>query len=124
MKHTAITTTKVILEFYMEIWYCYKDEGGSMADPLFTSTSYEMAEAEAKDAGYEVVQVIEFVDEEESYNQAPTLYRENKELKEALTAYVESVLHPDHVQKWYNQYKDDETANRVLVNAIATLNRY
>jgi len=62
-------TQKVILEFYMEIWYCYAYENGSMANPLFTSTSYELADAEAKDAGYEVVQVIEFEDEEEP---APT----------------------------------------------------
>ena len=54
-------TQKVILEFYMEIWYCYAYENGSMANPLFTSTSYELADAEAKDAGYEVVQVIERV---------------------------------------------------------------
>lgn len=50
---------KVILEYYMEIWYCYDYENGSMANPLFTSTSYELAEAEAEDAGYEVVQVID-----------------------------------------------------------------
>lgn len=55
---------KVILEFCMEIWYCYDYENGSMANPLFTSTSYDMAEAEAKDAGYEVAQVIGFEDEE------------------------------------------------------------
>jgi hypothetical protein len=51
--------TKVILELYMEIWYCYDYENGSMANPLFTSTSYEMADSEARDAGYEVVQVID-----------------------------------------------------------------
>jgi len=59
-------TTKVILEFYMEIWYCYDYKNGSMDNPLFTSTSYEAAEGEAKEAGYEVVQVIEFVDEDET----------------------------------------------------------
>ncbi len=64
-------TQKVILEFYMEIWYCYDYENGSMANPLFTSTSYDLADAEAKDAGYEVVQVIEFEDEEET-EAAPT----------------------------------------------------
>ncbi len=69
VKETEPAPQKVILEFYMEIWYCYDYENGSMANPLFTSTSYELADAEAKDAGYEVVQVIEFEDEEEP---APT----------------------------------------------------
>jgi hypothetical protein len=50
---------KVILELYMGIWYCYDYDNGSMANPLFTSTSYELAEAEAKDTGYKVVQVID-----------------------------------------------------------------
>ena len=56
-------------------------------------------------------------------DQVKELQEENKELKQALHEYVQSVLAPDHVQKWYNQYKDDETANRVLINAIAVLNR-
>ena len=63
--------TKVILEFYLEIWYCYDHETGSMANPLFTSTSYELAEWEARDAGYEVVQVIEFEEEEDEQPPAP-----------------------------------------------------
>jgi len=54
-----MTKQQVILELYMEIWYCYDYDNGSMANPLFTSTSYELAEAEAKDAGYEVAQVID-----------------------------------------------------------------
>jgi hypothetical protein len=49
---------KVILELYMGIWYCYNYENGSTANPLFTSTSYGMAHAEAQDASYKVVEVI------------------------------------------------------------------
>jgi len=48
----------------MGIWYCYPYENGSMANPLFTSTSQEMAQKEANSAGYEVVQVIDFESEE------------------------------------------------------------
>ena len=43
------------------------------------------------------------------------------ELLQTLTDYIHSMLQPDHVEKWYNQYKDDETANRVLVNAITAI---
>lgn len=45
------------------------------------------------------------------------------ELLQTLTSYIHSMLQPDHVEKWYNQYKDDETANRVLVNAIAVIKK-
>lgn len=48
----------VILELYMEIWYCYKD-GESMAYSLFTTTSYEDAEAICRGKGYNVIQVID-----------------------------------------------------------------
>jgi len=50
--------TKVILELYMEIWHCYED-GKSMYYSLFTTTSYEDAEAMCKKKKYEVVQVID-----------------------------------------------------------------
>ena len=49
---------KVILELYMEIWHCYED-GKSMAYPLFTTTSYEDAEARCNKKGYEIIQVID-----------------------------------------------------------------
>ena len=45
------------------------------------------------------------------------------ELLQVLTSYVNSMLSPDYVDKWYNQYKDDKTANRVLVNAIAAIKK-
>lgn len=60
---------KVILEFNSEIWFCYPYEGG-ISDILFTSVSYELADAEAKDLGYEVVKVIE--DDEENTVPTPT----------------------------------------------------
>ena len=49
----------VILELYMDVWYCYDYENGSMANPLFTSVSEELSFAEADSLGYEVVQVID-----------------------------------------------------------------
>lgn len=49
---------KVILELYMEIWYCYED-GKSMAYPLFTATEYEEAEAICREREYDVIQVID-----------------------------------------------------------------
>ena len=49
---------KVILELYMEIWYCYQD-GKSMAYPLFTTTTYEDADNICKKRNYDVIQVID-----------------------------------------------------------------
>jgi len=86
-------TQKVILEFYMEIWYCYDYENGSMANPLFTSTSYDLADAEAKDAGYEVVQVIEFEDEEETEAAPTPTSKEGLEDSEIRVYGIDSNLH-------------------------------
>jgi hypothetical protein len=49
---------KVILEFYMEIWYCYED-GKGMNDSLFTKTSYEECVNTATKCGMEIVQEID-----------------------------------------------------------------
>ena len=49
---------KVILEFYMEIWYCYED-GKSMANPLFTDTSYESISATCEACELDVIQTID-----------------------------------------------------------------
>jgi len=86
-------TQKVILEFYMEIWYCYDYENGSMANPLFTSTSYDLADAEAKDAGYEVVQVIGFEDEEETEAAPTPTSKEGLEDSEIRVYGIDSNLH-------------------------------
>lgn len=45
------------------------------------------------------------------------------ELLEALKSYVSSLLHDYEVEKWYNTYKDDSSANKVLVNAIAAIKK-
>lgn len=55
---------KVILEFYMEIWYCYED-GKSMAYPLFTDTSYEAISATCEACELEVIQTIDSGEGEE-----------------------------------------------------------
>lgn len=51
---------KVILELYMEIWYCYEDTNNNgMNNALFTTTDYEDAERICNKRKYEVVQVID-----------------------------------------------------------------
>lgn len=54
----SLKELKVILEFYMEIWYCYED-GKSMAYPLFTNTSYDEIEATCRACEMEVIQTID-----------------------------------------------------------------
>ncbi len=56
---------KVILEFYMEIWYCYED-GKGMNDALFTKTSYEEIDATCKACELDVIQTIDlsYLDED------------------------------------------------------------
>jgi len=49
---------QVILELYMEIWYCYKD-GKSMADPLFTTCELQEAEEMCRERNCEVIQIID-----------------------------------------------------------------
>lgn len=57
---------KVILEFYMEIWYCYED-GKSMAYPLFTDTSYQGISDTCEACELDVIQTIDlsYLDEGE-----------------------------------------------------------
>lgn len=77
--------TKVILELYLEIWYCYRD-GKSMAYPLFTCTSYEEADAECKKRGYDVIQTIAL--ELEDIN---TISDYKEQPKNVLVEYIEYV---------------------------------
>ena len=58
IEKTSKKSKKVILELYMEIWYCYED-GKSMAYPLFTTTTYEDADSKCQKRKYEVIQVID-----------------------------------------------------------------
>ena len=74
------TNKKVILELYMDVWYCYEYDNGSMADPLFTSTSQKLATDEAESEGYEVVQVIDMSYLDEEGNEIP-LYLQNDKTK-------------------------------------------
>jgi hypothetical protein len=109
MKKT-LNTPKVILELYMEIWHCYED-GKSMGYPLFTSTSYEMAEAEAKEAGYEVVQVIEFVDEEETSPEPSPIGKE-----------VEGFTDNEQPTKTLRQLHQIEVRERAVLDSAYGLN--
>jgi len=50
--------TKVILELYMEIWFCYED-GQSMNTPYFTSTSYIEIEQLCSEFELDIIQIID-----------------------------------------------------------------
>lgn len=65
---------------------------------------------------------FEYVGLEESFANAK-LIAAAPELLEALKQYVNSLLHDYEIDKWYESYKDDKTANRVLVNAIAVIKK-
>ena len=71
----------VILELYMEMWYCYKD-GESMAYALFTTPTLEEAEKICNDKKYNIVQIIDLelqdLDEDLSPTPAASPVPENK----------------------------------------------
>ena len=62
--------TKVILEFYTEIWYCYKD-GKSMDNPYFTETSYYAICGLCDELELEVIQTIDMSNLDEDGNEMP-----------------------------------------------------
>lgn len=45
------------------------------------------------------------------------------ELLEALKKYVDSMLPDYFIDKWFEAHKEDQQANRVLVNAIAVIKK-
>ena len=99
---SSMKIKKVILELYLEIWYCYED-GKSMAYPLFTTTNYQEAETMCKKKKYEVVQVIdiELEDEEEQQDSSIGVLQDKSTGGKWLTEerngkiFIESFFEPD-----------------------------
>jgi hypothetical protein len=122
MKHK-----NVILELYMEIWYCYKD-GESMATPLFTTTEYLEACRICDKRGYNVIQTIDLELQEEEEPAAPLPYTgemEATKLRQDALKWWNELESPVKLEYWreYSQFSPshspDELTGREIQNIWA-----